>query len=368
MAAVRRYVLPLLWLLVLGVIALALVKMAFFPSGADAADEDGLVPGAELDGYALVTAEPGDITASLALSGMVEADEGTPLTARTGGEITKIWKGAGQSVDKGEKVLQVRYEVEAEPVLAEAPAEETADGETADGKATAPQPAPQPAATENRYVNLVAPESGILTDMEVKEWEDVAEGDRIATISPGTYSIRADLTPEQQLSLLDVELKATAAVPTTEEPVACTAPEIAQQSGRPDGASPADSPDTAVEDPFAEPAPAAGGTSGETLANLLCPVPEGVRVVPGLAVDVSVDLGTRSGVLIVPTTAVEGKGTSGTVYVLDEASGEPAPVEVGLGLRQDGQVEITSGLEAGQEILQFVPGVDAPQDTEEIVW
>src|SRR5690606_13484399 len=69
MAAVRRYVLPLLWLLVLGVIALALVKMAFFPFGADAAGEDGIVPGAELDDYALVTAESGDITASLALSG-----------------------------------------------------------------------------------------------------------------------------------------------------------------------------------------------------------------------------------------------------------------------------------------------------------
>lgn len=361
MAAVRRYVLPLLWLLVLGVIALALVKMAFFPFGADAAGEDGIVPGAELDDYALVTAESGDITASLALSGMVEADEGTPLTARTGGEITKIWKGAGQSVDKGEKVLQVRYEVEAEPALVEAPAEETAEG-----AATAPQPAPQPAAAEYRYVNLVAPESGILTDMTVKEWEDLAEGAQIATISPGTYSIRADLTPEQQLSLLDQELKATAAVPTTEEPVPCTAPQIDQRSGRLAESAPqsaeSENPD------FAEEAPAQTGSSGEALAHLLCPVPEGVRVVPGLAVDVTVDLGTRSGVLIVPTTAVEGKGTSGTVYVLDEASGEPAPVEVGLGLRQDGQVEITSGLEAGQEILQFVPGVDAPADTEEIVW
>lgn len=365
MAAVRRYVFPLLWLLVLGVIALALVKMAFFPSGADAAGEDGLVPGAELDGFALVTAESGDITATLALAGMVEADEGTPLTARTGGEITKIWKGAGQSVDKGEKVLQVRYPVEVAPapLVEEDPA---ADGEAAE-EIAAPAPAPQPT-TEYRYVNLVATETGILTDMEVEEWEDVAEGDRIATISPGTYSIRADLTPEQQLSLLDVELRATAAVPTAEEPVACTAPEIAQQSGRPDATSPADSPDATLEDPFAEPAPAAGGSSGEALAHLLCPVPEGVRVVPGLAVDVTVDLGSRTGVLTVPTTAVEGKGAKGTVYVLDEVSGEPLPVEVGLGLRQDGLVEITGGLEAGQEILQFVPGVDAPEDTEEIVW
>src|SRR5690606_23797320 len=144
------------------------------------------------------------------------------------------------------------------------------------------------------------------------------------------------------------------------------APQIDQRSGRLAESAPqsaeSENPD------FAEEAPAQTGSSGEALAHLLCPVPEGVRVVPGVAVDVTVDLRTRSGVRVVPTTELQGKGTSGTVYVLDEASGEPAPVEVGLGLRQDGQVEITSGLEAGQEILQFVPGVDAPADTEEIVW
>ncbi|QNN82663.1 hypothetical protein H3H54_01440 [Brachybacterium sp. Z12] len=41
---------------------------------------------------------------------------------------------------------------------------------------------------------------------------------------PGTYSIVADLTPEQQLSLLDVELDATAKLPTTQDPVTCTSP------------------------------------------------------------------------------------------------------------------------------------------------
>jgi multidrug efflux pump subunit AcrA (membrane-fusion protein) len=54
--------------------------------------------------------------------------------------------------------------------------------------------------------------------------------------------------------------------------------------------------------------------------------------------------------------------------VLDEGTGEPAPVEVELGLRQDGRVEITGGLEEGQEILEFVPGVDAPNQDEGMVW
>ena len=93
-----------------------------------------------------------------------------------------------------------------------------------------------------------------------------------------------------------------------------------------------------------------------------------MKVVPGLEVAVSVALGSRSDVLTVPTTAVEGEASTGTVYVLDEETGEPAPAEVELGLRQDGRVEITDGLEEGQEILEFVPGVDAPNQDEGMAW
>ncbi|MGP9581540.1 MULTISPECIES: hypothetical protein [unclassified Brachybacterium] len=356
MDALRRYVFPVIWMLILGLIALALVKMAFFPAGADAAGEDPLTPGADFDQYAVVSVETADLSSELVLPAMVQPDAGSALKATTDGEINKIWLKNGDAVEKGQRILQVRYEVEPEIVdLPALPVGE--DGE--EGEIAAPQPAPQPAAaTEYRYVNLVATASGVLSGMELAEWDALAKGDTVATISPGTYSIVADLTPEQQLSLLDVELNATAELPNTPDPVACTAPAITE--------------DSEIEEPDAPPAPEvdpftgeviSGGDAGVSAAQLVCPVPAEARVVPGLSVEVTVDLGTRTGVLTVPTTAVEGEGTAGTVYALDEATGEPVAIEVVLGMRGDGAVEVTGGLEQGQEILEFAPGIDGADDS-----
>ena len=355
MDALRRYVFPVIWMLILGVIALALAKMAFFPSGADAAGEDPITPGAEFDQYAVVSVEPADLSSELVLAAMVQPDAGSALKATNDGEINKIWLKNGDAVEKGERILQVRYEVDPEPVdLPALPIGE--DGE--DGAGVAPQPAPQPAAAEYRYVNLVATATGVLSGMEVAEWDTLAKGDTVATISPGTYSIIAELTPEQQLSLLDLELNATAVLPSSPDPVACTAPAITEDSEIEEpGAAPAPQ-----IDPFSGEVISAPGGDGVSAAQLVCPVPADARVVPGLSVEVTVDLGTRTDVLTVPTTAVVGEGTAGTVYAMDEATGEPTPIDVVLGMRGDGTVEITDGLEEGQEILEFAPGVDNPNE------
>lgn len=362
MDAIRRYVFPVIWMLILGLIALALVKMAFFPADAQGAGEDPLTPTAEFDQYALTAVEPGDLSSELVLAAMVQPDPGTALKATTEGEINKIWLHAGDAVDSGQRVLQVRFPVEPEPIEMPAVPEETIeDGAVGEGDGAAAQPAaqpaPQPAATEYRYVNLVATAGGVLTDMEVAEGDTLAKGDQVATISPGTYSIVADLTPEQQLSLLDQELKATAVLPSSPDPVSCTAPAITE--------------DSEVKEPAAAPAPQIDPFTGEEIgtgggevsaAQLVCPVPDGARVVPGLSVEVTVDLGTRQGVLTVPTTAVVGEGTAGTVYTLDETTGEPTAIDVVLGMRGDGSVEVTEGLTEGQEILEFAPGVDNPDE------
>ena len=420
MAAVRRYVFPVIWMLLIGVIAVALAKMAFFPSGEADAGEETITPGAEFDEYALVAAETGDISSTLELSGTVVADEGTPLEATASGEINKIWRHDGDRVTKGERVLQVRYPVEPEPSEDPAEAEDpTADSDDAaadeapegpegtdgtegtddgaadagasDGAAGAPAggtsvPAPAAPASpepEYRYVTLVASASGTLTDMEVQEQDELTEGAVVATLSPGTYSIHADLSPEQQLSLLDVELEASATLPTSQDPVTCSDPDIAEDRSGSDqpGSDPSSDPpadEGAIEAPEGDPAPdEGGGSAGDrdpgsgsdpALASLTCPIPRDVKIVAGLEVEVSVALGTRTDVLTVPTTAVEGEAGVGAVYVLDEATGEPAPVEVELGLREDGRVEIISGLEEGQEVLEFAPGVDAPEEDEEIYW
>ena len=357
MDALRRYVFPLIWMLILAVIALSLARMAFFPADASGAAEDPDVPTAEFDQYAVVPVETSDIASELALPATVQPDEGTELKATDEGEINKIWAREGDTVEKGQRILQVRVPEEPAPVDVppEMPADGTTGGDGTDEGVPEPieQPAPQPEQAEQqyRYLTLYANAPGKITGLTLEEWESIATGDVMATISPGTYSIVAELTPEQQLSLLDVDIDASAILPTAADPVHCKAPGITEDA---EVAKP--------EAPQIDPMTGEETTSSVSSAQLECPVPEGTRIVPGLSVEVTVQLGSATDVLTVPTTAAEGTGESGTVYVLDEATGEPAPVEVTLGLRGDGVVEITEGLEEGQEILQFVPGVDNPDD------
>jgi hypothetical protein len=360
METVRRIVFPIIWMVILLVIALALGKLAFFPSSqAGTPSDDGASPTADYDEYATVTAEKGDIDSTLTLDGQVQADDSTPLLATHAGEINKIWARNGDTVTKGQQILQVREE--AEPEMAD----ETEDD------ADAPAPAPQPQAPTYHYYTLVASKTGTLRELDQVEGQSLEIGDTVAQLSPDTYSITADLTPEQQLQLLGTDgkvrkdLDASADLPTTKDPVACTAPKIDEKSEK----------DLEGEDP--EPTGEYDDMTGEEVmgspaaAQLRCPVPEGTTIVPGLSVPVTVDLGDAKDVVTVPTTAVEGELDKGVVYTLDEESGEPTKKDVTLGLRGEDVVEVTDGLKEGDEVLQFVPGVQNDEDDmgdEGMVW
>lgn len=347
MAALRRYVFPLFWMLILGIIAVSLARLAFFPGESSAAEEDQISPSADFDQYATVTASREDISSELVLPATVAPDEGTPLKATAAGEINKVWVKDGDEVQEGTKILQVRVPVEADPVEIAA----TEEGAAPAAPATS---APQ----EYRYLTLVADGRGIVRDLTAVEWETVSVGDTVATLSPGTYSITADLTPEQQLSLLDVDIEATATLPSLTDPIPCSRPAVTEDDPSADDEQAPSSEGASIE---VNPMTGEEITPETTSAQLSCAVPDGTRVVSGLTGEVSVALGTAEGVLTVPTTAVEGEGEAGTVYTLDEATGEPTPLEVELGLRGDGVVEVRKGLEEGQEVLQYVPGVDSAE-------
>ncbi|GAA1326155.1 hypothetical protein GCM10009592_11550 [Brachybacterium rhamnosum] len=362
MAALRRYVFPLFWMLILGIIAVSLARLAFFPGESSAAEEDPISPSADFDQYATVTASREDINSELVLPATVAPDEGTPLKATAAGEINKVWVKDGDEVQEGTKILQVRVPVEADPVeiAATEDAAATTDG-TEDGteaEAVTPFTAATSAPQEYRYLTLVADGRGIVRDLTAVDWETVSVGDTVATLSPGTYSITSDLTPEQQLSLLDVDIEATATLPSLTDPIPCSRPAVTEDDPSADDEQAPSNEGASIE---VNPMTGEEITPETTSAQLSCAVPDGTRVVSGLTGEVSVALGTAEGVLTVPTTAVEGEGEAGTVYTLDEATGEPTPLEVELGLRGDGVVEVRKGLEEGQEVLQYVPGVDSAE-------
>jgi multidrug efflux pump subunit AcrA (membrane-fusion protein) len=72
-------------------------------------------------------------------------------------------------------------------------------------------------------------------------------------------------------------------------------------------------------------------------------------VKPGMSASVAVFVGRADNVLHVPTAAVRGTGTTGTVTVVRNGAQVQVPVTVGL--RGDDAVEIDSGLNAGDEVV-----------------
>jgi multidrug efflux pump subunit AcrA (membrane-fusion protein) len=76
-------------------------------------------------------------------------------------------------------------------------------------------------------------------------------------------------------------------------------------------------------------------------------VPAGVK--PGMTASVTVTINRREGVLNVPSAAVRGTGSAGTVTVV---SGKVETTKtVGVGLRGDTTTEITSGLNVGDTVV-----------------
>jgi macrolide-specific efflux system membrane fusion protein len=72
-------------------------------------------------------------------------------------------------------------------------------------------------------------------------------------------------------------------------------------------------------------------------------------VKPGMTASVNVITAEKDNVLHVPSSAVRGTGTTGTVTVVNGK--QQTTVPVGIGVRGDTDYEITSGLTAGQSIV-----------------
>jgi macrolide-specific efflux system membrane fusion protein len=312
----RKWVFPILRIIIFLAIAAALMKMAFFSGAITAADPT--VPTAQIE-EPLATVEIGTITNDVTLPATVSADAAVAVKATLAGEVKKVHVKPGQAVEAATAVLTIR---------SEAPA--------ADGTAVI------------KTVTVTAGSVGILSSFPVIVGQVVAVGDVVGQVAPPTFSVSGSLSPEQQYRLLNRPTEALVTITGGPAPFTCTGLTIssALAGAAADPSSTADS-GSAVS--------AAGGTT------IRCTVPAAVTVFSGLAAKLTISGGVAKDVLVVPITAVEGSAQSGVVYTKKaDGSSEKHPVTIGL---NDGtKVEITGGLAKGDQILQFVPGAAAKPD------
>ena len=328
MGVVRKWVFPVLRIVLVAVIALALGKLAFFP---DTVEESSAVPTGEIV-EPVVPVALGTIVNDVTVPATVSADAAVRVKSTALGTVDEIFVAQGAPVSAGDTVFDVKVEIVREP-------EDSVDAE---GK-------PLPAIF--RYEEVTAPASGVLSSLAVIEGQDVTIGLVAGQIAPPTFSVSGSLEPAQQYRLVDQPTDASIAITGGPAPFTCTGLRIVTPLPGSDGGSGGGTAGGGTTD-------GGGGTSGGgggSTTTVSCPVPNGVTVFSGLAAQMTIAGGKAENVLVVPTTAVRGAAQSGTVWVsLADGSTEERPI--GLGLSDGSQIEVTGGLTEGEMILQFAPG------------
>lgn len=342
MSAVRTVVLPVLRLLVWAVIAAALVVLAFRGGGSDGGAAAG--PGAptvDLSSPTVPVAR-GTVSNTVSVSGTVVADAAVPVRATKAGTVRRLLVDEGADVTAGQPLLEIRWEEEVAPVTGTGP-----EGE----------PTGTPQQPRVRTATVPAPAAGRLTDLDVLVEQAVAVGDPVGAVSPGTLSVTATLTQDEQFRLLTPPATAEVTVQGGPAPFECAglvlgAPETGDDGGDGGGDGGAGG---GVDPMTGMPLPGGGG-AGTTAR---CAVPPGTTVFAGMGATMAVQAGLAEDVLVVPVTAVQGSVQNGVVWVVGP-DGAQEERQVALGLTDGSVVEIREGLAEGDQVLQFVP---VPDDT-----
>jgi macrolide-specific efflux system membrane fusion protein len=305
----RKWVFPILRIVVFAVIAAALVKLAFF---ADPVETDAEVPsGAIVEPQIPVTL--GTIQNDVTLTGAVNADPAIPVKATFGGVVREVLVGAGASVAADTGIMVVRAELV------------NANG-----------------TPYTKTQTITAGAAGILSSFTVITGQMVGIGDVIGQVAPTSFNVTATIAPEQLYRLSEQPTEAQVTVTGGPAPFTCAG--------------------LTIITPLAGAGSGSGGSAGDggtgPTTTVRCAVPADVRVFPGLVADLTMAGGIAENVLTVPMTAVQGAADTGIVYVIG-ADGTQEERPVNLGLSDGINVEITEGLEEGELILQFVPGAAA---------
>lgn len=308
-----KKLLPWAWVVIGALIAASLVRLAFL-GGADR-DDDRATPTGEVPAET-VPVERQTVENILRIDGTIKLDPARSVSTPADGMLVHRFVPGGAQVEKGAPIFQVRSETVPET---------SGDDE--------------PAAPRRTYVNAVAPISGKVGAFSAEVGDDVTKGTAVVAVQPGTFKAVGDISPLDRYRLLGKPDTATVTIKGGPEPFTCTA--------------------LAVGDAASAPAPEGEGEGGggEAASQVTCEVPGSVTVFDGLTMSMEITAGTADNALVVPVTAVRGLLGKGTVWVLgDDGAESERAVELGV---TDGKViEVTTGLEEGEEVLRYVPGTD----------
>lgn len=353
MGIFRRVILPVAWLLVFAVIAVALVKIAFVDGLKPAASEPG--PMAQVD-IPVIPATRATVTNTVQIKATVQSDAGVAIRSTAAGKVVHIFAEPGAAVSKGDRLFQIAAQRQSQTA---APAK---DGDI-----------PAPSAPVYDYFDVLAPAGGTLHSLTVLEDQQLSVGETVGKVDPGTFTVSGPVNAAQQYRLLGKPGSAEISLVGGPAPFQCTgvtlknnASDDAGSSSVPGGTGGVGmSVPGALSVPGAQAGPGAGGGatqgSGPATGTMSCPIPAGPEVFAGLGATMTVTAGEAKDVVTVPLTSVKGSVKEGLVWLASAGTQGAAPEQrtVALGLNDGTKVEVVSGLAEGEQILEFVPGAPA---------
>lgn len=312
----RDIIFQSLKLILWSIIAVALVKFAFFPN--QETNEELLSQGQfELP---TVTAEIGDISNSVELNASVVRDESKQFKSTESGVVQTLYVKDGDQVAAGAPVLQLE-----KTTVKEVPGQPSTDeeGNTIPGT---------PQQVEHKtWHDIYAPASGTLR-LDTLVGQQVEIGSPLGSIVPSTFHAQVSINPEQLYSLQGLPKVATLAIKDGPAPFECTNLQTITSTG--------------------------GTKEGEQSSGpqLRCVIPANQTVFDGVKGKLSIAGSSATQVVVVPTSAVEGRFREGAVYFPSkDGKSKPERHVVKLGI-SDGQfIEVTEGLKQGDLILEFAP-------------
>ncbi|MCF2707342.1 efflux RND transporter periplasmic adaptor subunit [Arcanobacterium haemolyticum] len=325
------------------VIAVALVKIAFFPHTTKAEESTELDPSFTA-GQLTVFPTIGSITSDLNLEGTIEPDPAAPVLSDFEGKVSEVRIKDGQAVNQGDVILVLRHEEEVTEDVSTTYESTNDDGEPIMLPTTVSQ-----TRTVVTTKAITAPAAGTLK-LQALLNQSFSIGDSIGSVQPPTYSAVAALTPDQMYRVAEVPSSATVTIKNGPAPFECTDLRIVTPQN------------TTAHNSGNGTDVGAGSSAGSTSIQARCAIPADQRVFAGLQVSVTIAAGQANDVLTLPVSAVEGRFQTGKVYKPADDGGKPTAIDVQLGVTDGKTIQITSGITETDEVLEFVPGTEGEME------
>lgn len=177
----RRWIFPLLMVIVLGAVAAALVKIAFFPDQTATA----LEPGAQIE-EPVIAVETTTLIDELELTGTIARDAAFPLRSATDGTVTKVHVAEGQAVAAGDTLFTIK---QADPV---------------------------------KTITVTAPEAGEISALAVVAGQGTSIGGELTNLVPARYHVLSTVDPLLLYRLINAPTEATVTIQGGPAPFVCT--------------------------------------------------------------------------------------------------------------------------------------------------